>query len=50
MTLDQIAETIGTVEDGQIEDDGDRFADDSTSDDLQQRNMEEYDGGWSADH
>jgi len=50
MTLDQIAETIGTVEEGQIEDDGDRFADDSTSADLAKRNIDEYDGGWSADH
>ena len=50
MTLDTIAETIGTVEDAQIEDDGDRFADDSTSADLAERNIEEYDGGWSADH
>jgi hypothetical protein len=50
MTLDDIAESIGTVHDEQHKDDGDREATDSTSDDLQQRSMDEYDGGWSADH
>lgn len=50
MTLDHIAESIGTIEEPQIDDDGDREAADSTSDELQRRSMEEYDGGWSADH
>lgn len=50
MSLDSIAESVGTVRDAQIDDDGDREATDSTSDDLQQRSMDEYDGGWSADH
>jgi hypothetical protein len=46
MSLDDIAESIGTVEEAQTSDDGDRY-DDS---ELQQRSMDEYDGGWSADH
>jgi len=50
MSLDSIAESIGTVHDAQHDDDGDREATDSTSDDLAQRSMDEYDGGWSADH
>ena len=50
MTLDDIAEAVGTVSEQQSTDDSDRFHDDSTSDDLQQRSMDEYDGGWSADH
>mgnify|MGYP007047130981 FL=1 len=50
MTLEAIAETIGTVSEEQSDDDGNRYADDTTSEDLQQRSMEEYDGGWSPDH
>ena len=50
MTLEDIAETIGTVSEAQTEDTGSRLADDTTSDELQQRSMDEYDGGWSADH
>lgn len=50
MTLDSIAEQIGTVSEEQSDDDGDRFHDDTTSDDLQRRSMDEYDGGWSPDH
>ena len=50
MTLDDIDQSIGTVHEEQHKDDRDREATDSTSDDLQQRSMDEYDGGWSADH
>jgi len=46
MSLDDIAESVGTIEEAQASDDGDRY-DDSK---LQQRSMDEYDGGWSADH
>jgi len=50
MSLDSIAETVGTVHETQSDDDGDRLADDTTSEELQRRSMDEYDGGWSADH
>lgn len=50
MTLDTIAEQIGTVHEKQSNDGGDRLHADSTSETLQQRSMEEYDGGWSPDH
>ena len=50
MPLEDIAAGLPATTEEQHDDDGDRFADDTTSDDLQQRSMEEYDGGWSADH
>jgi len=49
MTLDDIAEQIGTVSEEQSETDSDRLHEDSPSEDLQQRSMEEYDGGWSTE-
>jgi hypothetical protein len=50
MSLDDIAEEIGTVEEDQTDDDHDRFHESDTSAELQRRSMDEYDGGWSADH
>jgi len=50
MSLDDIAEEIGTVEEYQADDDHDRFNESDTSEELQRRSMDEYDGGWSADH
>ena len=50
MTLDDIAESIGTTTDEQISDDNDRLADTSVADDIHQRSMDDYDGGWDADH
>ena len=49
MSLDTIAEQIGTVSEQQSDDDHDRL-DTSDTEELQRRSMEEYDGGWSPDH
>lgn len=49
MSLDDIAESIGTVSEAQTED-TDRYHDDTTSEELQRRSLDEYDGGWSPDH
>lgn len=48
MTLDDIAEEIGTVSEEQQDDDHDRL--DTSDPDMGQRQTEEYDGGWSVDH
>jgi len=48
MTLDDIAAETETVTTEQIDDDHERLAEDSAADDLQQRQMDEYDGGWEV--
>jgi hypothetical protein len=48
MTLDDIAESIGTVSEAQHDDDHDRL--DDSDMELADRQTEEYDGGWSVDH
>ena len=50
MSLKDIADSVGTTTEQQQTDDGNRYSDDSTSDELQARSMDEYDGGWSPDH
>lgn len=50
MSLDSIADSIGTTTEAQETDDHDRTVDTSVSDELSERNMDEYDGGWSSDH
>jgi hypothetical protein len=44
MSLDEIAESIGTIHHEQEPDDGSRFSDEEPS----HRSMEEYDGGWTV--
>jgi hypothetical protein len=50
VSLDSIADSVGETTETQRDDDHDRLNTADTSEELQERSMEEYDGGWDADH